>query len=52
MDAVRQGGLDIDLAAINDVFAVIAEEDPTASPSLPERGPDDRARHLERVGRH
>jgi len=51
MDEVRQGDLEIDLAAINDSFGVLADEDLGAYGALPERGPDDRARHLERVAR-
>jgi hypothetical protein len=56
MDEATQGDLDVDLAAINDSFAVlaemgVAEEDLTAHRLPSERGPDDRARHLESVGR-
>ncbi|HEX3947229.1 MAG TPA: hypothetical protein VHW47_05965 [Acidimicrobiales bacterium] len=47
LDDVAQGDLEADLAAIDDAFGISAAEDF----EVPTRQPDDRARHLGRVGR-
>ena len=59
MGEAKEADLEIDLAAINESFGVLADEGTVAPPGeptdlhalLPERGPDERARHLDRVGR-
>jgi ribbon-helix-helix CopG family protein len=59
MGEAKEADLEIDLAAINESFGVLAGEGTVAPPGeptdlhtlLPERGPDERARHLDRVGR-
>jgi hypothetical protein len=59
MGEAHEADLEIDLAAINESFGVVASEGAVAPSGertdlntlLPERGPDERARHLDRVGR-
>jgi len=59
MGEAKESDLEIDLAAINESFGVLATTatpTPTGDPTdrdtlLPERGPDERARHLDRIGR-
>jgi len=59
MGEAKEADLEIDLAAINESFGVLAGAGTAAPPgeptemdtSPPERGPDERGRHLGRVGR-
>jgi hypothetical protein len=58
MGEAKESDLEIDLAAINESFGILASAgtasptgDPTDMDTLPERGLDERARHLDRVGR-